>query len=96
MVFNREQIQGGIYIPSFSGIMIHISIVGRILPQPDIMFLDILTEFCDAFSLYDHSNKRRILVKDVPHVCRILGYNETSLAYDDAISTARTKTGEAG
>jgi hypothetical protein len=54
------------------------------------------TEFYDAFCLYDHSNKRKILIKDVPHVCRFLGYNETALAIDDAISAARSTTGEPG
>ncbi|XP_028394065.1 calmodulin-like [Dendronephthya gigantea] len=53
-----------------------------------------IQEFYDAFSLYDHCNKRKILVKDVQHVCRNLGYNETALALDDAISSARMKTGE--
>ena len=60
------------------------------------MFFNILIEFYDAFSLYDRHNKRKILVKDFPHVCRILGYNETALALDDAISAARNKTQEPG
>lgn len=53
-------------------------------------------EFYDAFSLYDRCNKRRILVKDVHHVCRNLGYNETALALDDAISSAKMTTREPG
>lgn len=62
----------------------------------NLMFFHFPTEFYDAFCLYDRSNKRKILVKDVPHVCRVLGYNETALGFDDAISAARTVTEDPG
>ena len=58
--------------------------------------ISFVPEFSDAFSLYDRNNKGKILIRDVSHLCKMLGYNETALCIDDAINLAKTRTGEAG